>query len=393
MRDRSWRVSLPSPNLLLACAAGAVAVALMRPASAAQALQQPTFRTGINTVRVDTVVSDRTGRPITDLTEVDFEITEKGKRQTITTFKSIMLDGGLLAGTQDGITSISSDSIELEEAARDDVRLFTLFLDDYHVSPENSRIVREQLSRFVETQLGPTDMVGVMYPLTPLSGIRMTRNHTSVVNAIQQFEGRKGDYRPRNPIEEGYSGWGGLMPAQIAVVRKEVVFSALRGLTMHMGGLKPGRQTIILVTEGFEGSNWDKLLLDLRDVADVANRNNTAIYPLDPRIHHPGTQWMPGGSMDALNFLAVNTGGRAIFDQTKTGTEYRERFKTYELPTSGLALAMKQMMIDASVYYLLGYNSSIEPDDKFHAIGVKVKRRNVEVRHRQGYWARRPASK
>jgi VWFA-related protein len=351
--------------------------------------QQPTFRAGVNTVRVDAVVTDRTGRPITDLEREDFEITEKGKRQEIANFKLIMLDGGLLTAPSDGVTRISSDAVEMEEAARDDVRLFTIFLDDYHVAPESARIVRSQLSRFVQTQLGPTDMVGVMYPLTPLSGIRMTRNHDSVVKALLQFEGRQGDYTPRNAIEEGYVRWGGLPPGGIEQVRTEVVLSALRGLTMHMGGMKPGRQTIVYVSEGFGPARGGTLLRDLADLAAIANRNHTAFYPLDPRIHPPRAQWTPGGTMDAFNFLAQHTGGRAIFDQTKTTAEHQERYKTYELPTSGLALAMKQMMIDASVYYLLGYNSSVQPDDKFHEIDVKVKRRNVEVRHREGYWARR----
>ena len=143
-------------------------------------------------------------------------------------------------------------------------------------------------------------MVGVMYPLTPLSGIRMTRNHRTVVSAIHQFEGRQGVYTPRNPIEEGYVRWGGLTPGAIEQVRTDVVLSALRGLTMHMGGLKPGRQTIVYVSEGFGAARWDKLLPDLRDLASVANRNHTAFYPLDPRIHPPRAQWMPGGTMASI---------------------------------------------------------------------------------------------
>src|SRR6266567_3227651 len=54
---------------------------------------------------------------------------------------------------------------EESEAARDDVRLFAIFLDDYHVRKENSLRVRAPLQQFVQTQLGPTDMIGLMYPL------------------------------------------------------------------------------------------------------------------------------------------------------------------------------------------------------------------------------------
>src|SRR5258708_23874006 len=49
---------------------------------------------------------------------------------------------------------------------------------------------------------------------------------------------------------------------------------------------------------------------------------------------------------------------------------------------------MKQIMRDASGYYLLGYTSSSAPTDgKFHTIDVRVKRQGVEVRARKGYWA------
>ena len=49
---------------------------------------------------------------------------------------------------------------------------------------------------------------------------------------------------------------------------------------------------------------------------------------------------------------------------------------------------MKQIIRDASGYYLLGYNSSQAPTDgKFHKIEVEVKRKGVEVRARKGYWA------
>src|SRR5262245_31312582 len=56
--------------------------------------QTPTFRTGIDLVRVDVVATDRDGRQVSNLTENDFEITDEGKRQTISAFKLVTSDGG-----------------------------------------------------------------------------------------------------------------------------------------------------------------------------------------------------------------------------------------------------------------------------------------------------------
>src|SRR5918994_6905310 len=55
--------------------------------------QQPVFRTGINFVRVDVIVSDKKGTPVATLTANDFEVLEDGKPQTIEQFRLIKVSG------------------------------------------------------------------------------------------------------------------------------------------------------------------------------------------------------------------------------------------------------------------------------------------------------------
>src|SRR6185295_6592073 len=152
----------------------------------------------INYVRVDVIVTDRAGNPVNDLKPGDFEITEQNRLQKVETFKLISLDGGLMDSTNTPPRQIRTDADEESEAARDDVRLFAMFLDDYHVRRESSLATRNQIARFVETQLGPSDMIGLMSPLEPIDAVRMTRNHEAIMKGIQQFDGRKYDYTPRN---------------------------------------------------------------------------------------------------------------------------------------------------------------------------------------------------
>src|SRR3954447_23839052 len=60
--------------------------------------QPPVFRTGINFVRVDVIVTDnKNGVPLADLQASDFDVTEDGKAQKIETFRLIKLDGGAAA--------------------------------------------------------------------------------------------------------------------------------------------------------------------------------------------------------------------------------------------------------------------------------------------------------
>jgi hypothetical protein len=132
---------------------------------------------------------------------------------------------------------IRTDYDEEMEASREDVRLFAIFLDDYHVRRGTSMAVRNQLAQFVDTQLGPSDMIGVMYPLESTSSVRMTRNHSAVVRGLQQFTGRKYEYEPKNQFEENYAHY----PTEVVErIRNQVSLSAIRSLVVHMGSLKEG---------------------------------------------------------------------------------------------------------------------------------------------------------
>src|SRR5215472_11383893 len=265
-----------------------------------QTPQPPVFRTGINYVRVDVIVSDnKSGEPVDDLKAGDFEVLEDNKPQSIENFKLIKLDGGRVDATNAPAKQIRTDYDEESEAARDDVRLFAVFLDDYHVRKGTSLSVRNPLSRFIETQIGPSDMIGVMYPLETTSSLRFTRNHDAVMKAMQQFVGRKFDYTPRNQFEEQYANY----PTEtVERIRNQVSLSAIKGLIVHMGTLKEGRKTLILVSEGFTNA-------------------------LPPQMRNANAQ-MPGlGNPSAFNPLAgdndINEERYQIFSQFDMASDLR----------------------------------------------------------------------
>ena len=158
--------------------------------------QTPVFRTGINFVRVDAIVTDEDGNPVLDLTADDFRVFEDDVEQTIESFRLVETTG-LPDPALPPPSSIRNDYDQEREAARPDSRIFVFFLDDYHVRRENAIRMRRDLVEFVETQLRPTDLVGIMYPLTPIMDMRLTRNHDQIVRALENFEGVKYDYQPR----------------------------------------------------------------------------------------------------------------------------------------------------------------------------------------------------
>ena len=209
---------------------------------------QLTFRAGINFVTVDAYVSDGKGQPATDLKQSDFEVLEDNKPQKIEQFRFIKVDGNPKPG-EPPPQEIRNRDDEEREAARDDTRVFVVFLDDYHTRLGSSLAVRQPLSEFIQNQLRPLDLVAVMYPLMPVTDIDFTRNHAKIINAIQHFEGRKYRYEPRNLFEEQYQR----APTEVVEeIRNQVVMTALRGLSVRLGSMRDGRKSIIYVSEGLQ---------------------------------------------------------------------------------------------------------------------------------------------
>jgi VWFA-related protein len=324
--------------------------------------QPPIFRSGANLVRVDVTVLDHQGLPVTSLAADDFEVEEDGVPQAVQTFKFVSADGQPPAG-DDTSLAIRSPEHAAAEAARDEVRVFLIFWDEYHIGRFASAIqARKALDTFVGSAFSPTDLVALMDPLLPTDAIRFTRDHRGLVPVIHKLEGRFGVYVPtRSAIEEAQLG-----SREIVRLRSEVTISALKAAASYLGSLREGRKAIIFVSEGLPGLGLDAYSL-LQDLIQSANNNNTAIYTVDPR-------GLMGGASDFLRMIAENTGAEAIVNSNTP-----ER-------------AMRHAITDASAFYLIGYAPvKNESDGKFHQIKVRVKPRGLDVRARKGYWAPRAA--
>ena len=326
--------------------------------------QPPTFRTGTNVVRVDVTVTDRKGEPVRTLTADDFEVLEDGVRQSITSFKLLEATG---QPTDDFSLPIRSPEHAAAEAARDDVRVFLIFWDEYHIGEFVSSLrAREQLTRFVLEAFGPTDLVAFMDPLTTLDSIRFTRDRRALAEHVHRLRGRRGVYvPPRSVMEEVHLR----NMRDIEGLRAQITVGALKGALLHLGSLRDGRKSLIFVSESL-GPLRDQTTTVLSDLMRTANDTNTAIIAVDPRGLQVGRGGRPS---DVLLSLSYGSGGEPII-------------------TNDLDGPLRRVVRQASAYYLLGYDGSNSPmDGKFHQIKVRVKRDGLEVRSRSGFWAPRVA--
>src|SRR3954470_808203 len=232
-------------------------------------------------VTIDLTATDLRGRIVTDLKPSEFELREGTEVLPLESVRLVRV-----APPQAGEEPPRIESVEDERTAagQDEARLFAIFLDEYHVaSGVETERVRDTLTRFVERDLSPRDLVVVMKPLDSLFAIRLTRDRSALRQSIAAFEGRKGEYTPRNAYERDFIAG---TPARIDAARTQVALSGINALAVHLGSLTDRRKTLIVATENVgrvERRRGQDFLPTLDTIIRSANRSNVSVYPFDPR--------------------------------------------------------------------------------------------------------------
>ena len=197
---------------------------------------------------MDVTVLNRSGNPVTSLTAADFEVRDNGQLQEITSFKLVEATGQ--APDNDVSLEIRHPGHAAVEAARDDVRVFLIFWDEYHINPFVSALRgREDLTRIVLSAFGPTDLVAIMDPLLTIQAIRFTRDRRELAEQVRKLVGRRGVVHPlRSGIEEAHV----MTCSYIERIRDEVSVSAIKAAAVHLATLREGRKSLIVVSERLE---------------------------------------------------------------------------------------------------------------------------------------------
>jgi VWFA-related protein len=237
--------------------------------------------------------------------------------------------------------------------------VFLIFWDEYHIGQMvSANRARAALMQFVRTAFGPTDIVAFMDPLTPIDALQFTRDRLELAERVRKLVGRSGVYIPtRSAVEDAH-----LQRGDVERMRSEVTVSALKSAAVHLGGLRDGRKSLILISEGLRGMMRDGQSL-ITDLIRTANDNNTAVFAIDPR------GFGPQRFASMFEGVAEDTGG--------------EYFRSNDL-----GQAFRQVVSQSSGFYLLGYSpSDRKSDGRFHKIRVRVKPSGLDVRARTGYWA------
>src|SRR5260370_8167425 len=253
----------------------------------------------VNLVQVDAVVMDSKDKPVTDLRKEDFVILQDGKPQVITNFSFINTKEGVVR-TAPAKPALAAKGVKLPPpppaiATRPKQvrRTLTLLVDDLGLSFESIVRVRQSLKRYVDREMQPGDVVGIIRTGAGMGSLQQfTSNKQLLYAAIDHVKynsfGRVGissiaplqGVDPDNPIDTAHFDH-----------EHAHIFSAgtLGAIQYVVEGLRelPGRKSVVLFSENLKlmygGEQSQRVQDSIRRLGDAANRASVVIYSIDPR--------------------------------------------------------------------------------------------------------------
>jgi VWFA-related protein len=399
------------------------------PPTPTKAGEQLTFGASVRLATVDAVVTDDKGRHVTDLTPKDFEVVERGRRQTVQQVVYIRTTGPLGTSTPttvglraDGVagTPAPEPAPEARRAnlpARDQTsRVLAVVVDDLSLSFRSTVDTRKMLTQFLERDVAPGDLVAILRTSGGAGTLQQfTTDRRLLTAAIErvQWVGRLARFAagvaggPDDDDRDGQLAADLLAEGSIGVLNY-----ALRGLESL-----PGRKTVVFVSEGsgLGATNPRSQIPDaLKRVIARANRAGVVLYAIDPAGIRTTTgsggsdvaqRRTPNFTNEPMQAVPVPGSGGRPMEQTPTAAlaESRRRWMQFDRQewlrwlaeqTGGFAVVgqndisrgLGRIVDDTRGYYLIGFDTSLLPGVRPDPDDVKIKtlRPGLQIRARLG---------
>src|SRR5580765_8496142 len=176
--------------VFVALAAVVAAQSQQAPPAQTPSQQTPTFKTNVEFVEVDALVTDQQGQIVRNLTKDDFQVFEDGKRQTISTFSLVDIPIERYQRPLFSPRPIERD-VQTNEHPFDG-RVYVMILDDLHVAAQRTARVRSAARQFIEQRLGANDLMAVIFTGGRSQDAQeFTSSKRLLLNAVDKFTGQK----------------------------------------------------------------------------------------------------------------------------------------------------------------------------------------------------------
>ncbi|MBK9215093.1 MAG: VWA domain-containing protein [Chloracidobacterium sp.] len=383
-------------------------------------LAEDVVKISTNLIQIDVTVTDKKGNPVKDLRPDEIEVYENGKRQDVTAF-SFVESGQRSVLKEPSAKGKDAGAILPPRPVRPENvrRTVALVVDDLTLSFGSANRVQHAVKKFVNEQMQDGDLVAIIRTGTGIGALQQfTTDKRQLLKAAEKIRfNMSGSARIGvfNPIDASLKAQTSDetsdstdeiesdrdIEQEMNDFRESIFASGTLGAVNYVvRGMKelPGRKSVVLITDGLRLSldkdrGTDRVLDLLRKLADLATRSSVVIYTVDARgLVAPflsaednvagmsseqidaaveGRRQDLSDSQDGLRFLAYETGGTAFVNQ------------------NDISYGIRKVLDDQS-YYLVGYepdSATFDPKTaRFNKLAVKVKRDDVRVRFRSGFF-------
>src|SRR5450755_143362 len=394
-----------------------------------------TFRTKVNLVLVPVVVRDRKGHAVGTLVKEDFQLFDRGKPQTISSFSVETLAGQTaVAAKSETAPAISGDEAQPPANPADMPNRFVLyFFDDVHISQSDLMQVRAAAERHISESLTPTDRAAIfttsgrttldftddraklhetllrlapqpiarsMTQLCPdisyyQADLIMNQNEPMAIQAAVQDAIACMNMDPSDPSSvQTAESTARAVASHVLNTGESDTLIALRSLKDAVRRISsmPGQRTILLISPGF--LTLTDLYQDKTEIIDRAIRANVIISSLNARGLYT---IVPGG--DASQSSPQSPRGALMRSQYQLASAHAEEdvLAEFAYGTGGvffhnnndLAEGFKRVAARPEFVYVLGFSpQNLKLDGRLHTLKISLRSSiKMDLQARTGYYA------
>jgi VWFA-related protein len=415
------RTRVASVSVLIACLA--TALFAEQPSSPSQPADQKgggiVFKSSVNRVVLDVVVTDSKGKPVRGLTRQDFSVSEDGKPQEVLSFDVHDLDSSkplvfklppMPANTFVNIPTVAERG-----------PLYVLLLDLVNTELDDQAYARQKLLKFIDDK-----PKGTRFAVFVLSdGLHLVQGFTSDKDQLHDVLNPS---TPRTHVPRLF-----LAGVNFGAGDPLLTITTLTNIARYLYGL-PGRKNLIWYSGSFPvqlfpADDVAGQMPDIRNreiqVLDALARSETAVYPVNVRgvVTYPEgrlTGGMPNGGVgvgDSAGTPGSNNGENAAATTSTPGGPVETALKAagsgsslsfdYSTEdeiaklTGGQAFYSRNNLADVlhqatelgADYYTLTYSPSNKNyNGKLRTIQVQLAKKGYYLAYRRAYYATSPGS-
>jgi len=319
---------------------------------------------------VQVFVTDKKGKPITELTKEDFILYDNGQLQTITDFETHILKRPEV-NVEERLEETPLPPPQ-ETASRLN-RKFFLLLDIERNDGLGMIKSKKAALHFIETQAIPTDELAYL-TYSPRNGLFvrefLTTDHDRVKAAIEKTKELPG----------GIDGGEGVVEERELLKRQILLyFEELRKFAKSLRYI-PGYKNIILFSAGINrnlmyDSDDPSIRFELEGLSKELSSSSCPVYTVNTEGMRVLSKPQEERGDHSLMRISDLSGGKHFTDVAR----YEQFSKDIQDVTGN--------------YYVLGYYINEQWDGKYHEIEVKVKQKEYEVHAQGGYYNPEPFKK